>query len=190
MLSMEKLIEEQGPNPERHGLIGGRYKRLWRDARQQRLENSEPQPSSSERRYLAKAIEHYTEGMQQDYNEYYCSANLPTLLRARNRKGDHAQANVIENFVIAACERAIELKSADEWVWPTLLGAAFRSGNVDKADELADRVETNGLPDWNLHSTLDDLKEIVTQTCDDSVRTELQEIFERLRSIIEEPRNG
>ncbi len=181
-----RMIEELGPSPERHGLIGGRYKRLWRAAREQRSDQSQSKPSSAERRYLNKAIEHYTLGMQQDYNEYYCSANLPSLLRARDARGDRARADDIEQFIIAACERAIGLDTTDEWVWPTLLGAAFRSGDVDKADELATRIETDGLPGWNLATTLTDLKDIVEQTADDAKRAELLDIFDRLHCVLEE----
>lgn len=183
---LEKLIEERGPDPERHGLIGGRFKRLWRESRADRIAKGEESETPAERRYLTRAIEHYTSGMQQDYNQYYCSANLPLLLRARDRRGDRERADVIEHFVIAACERAISMDSADEWVWPTLLGAAFRSGDVDKADELAGRLEGRGLPMWNLAATLDDLADIVGQTADDAVGSELQEIVERLNSILEE----
>ncbi len=183
---LEKLIEERGPDPERHGLIGGRFKRLWRDARAERIAQNRDKATSTERRYLSKAIEHYTLGMQQDYNQYYCSANLPSLLRSRGRRGDRERADIIEHFVIAACERAIDMDSADEWVWPTLLGAAFRSGDVDKADELADRLEGDGLPKWNLASTLNDLADIVEQTVDETRRSDLQEIIERLNTILEE----
>lgn len=181
-----QLIEELGPSPERHGLIGGRYKRMWREIREQRSDRHQSQASTEERRYLGKAIEHYTLGMQQDYNEYYCSANLPSLLRARDARGDRARADTIERFVIAACERAISLDTADEWVWPTLLGAAFRSGDVDKADELADRIETDGLPKWNLATTLSDLRDIVEQTTDEALRNDLLIIYNRLHIVLEE----
>jgi hypothetical protein len=183
---LEKLIEERGADPERHGLIGGRYKRLWRNARRERIESQQPRPNAKERRYLNKAIEHYTIGMQLDYNEYYCSANLPLLLRARDGRGDRNRADVTEYFVIAACERAIDLGSTDAWVWPTLLGAAFRSGDIDKADELADRIETDGLPRWNLAATLADLADIVKQCDDENVRNKLDKILERLNAILEE----
>ena len=183
---LRRLIEEHGADPERHGLIGGRYKRLWRAARQERVDAEQSRPSVNERRFLSKAIEHYRTGMQLDYNEYYCSANLPLLLRARDGSGDRNRADIIEHFVIAACERAIELGSTDEWVWPTLLGAAFRSGDVDKAGELADRIETDELPEWNLAATLDDLADIVRQYEDNAVRDELSELVERLNEFLKE----
>ena len=124
--------------------------------------------------------------MELDYNEYYCSANLPPLLRARGVGTDHARADAIETFVIAACERAISLDTADEWVWPTLLGAAFRSGDIDKADELASRIETVGLSKWILETTLLDLRDIVAHTSDETVRTELLDVLERLNDVLKE----
>lgn len=183
---LEKLIEESGATPERHGLIGGRYKELWDAARQKRLQSDLPQQTASERRYLNKAIEHYASGMQLDFNEYYCSSNLPSLLRERDGRGDRGRADVTEHFVIAACERAIALGSTDEWVWPTLLGAAFRTGDIDKANELADRIEIDGLPRWNLATTLTDLTKIVKQCDDENVRIEFGKILERLDAILEE----
>ena len=181
-----QLIEELGANPERHGLIGGRYKRLWKKEQTQRINQGQSQPSANERRYLSKAIEHYSLGMQEDYNQYYCSGNLPSLLRSRDARGDQARAGIIDQFVIAACERAICLDTTDEWVWPTLLGAAFRSGDVDKADELATRIETDGLPKWNLATTLSDLRDIVEQTTDAALRGDLLDIYNRLHSVLEE----
>jgi len=182
---LETLIAEQGPNPERHGLIGGRYKRLWRDARNSRIDSGGDRPDATERRYLAKAIEHYTLGMQQDYNQYYCSANLPSLLRARDADGDAEHAPIIEHFVIAACERAIALGSSDEWVWPTLLGAAFRAGDLRKANELADKIETGEAPRWNLRSTLNDLTDVISQSNAEETTDELRSIHERLSQMLQ-----
>lgn len=135
--------------------------------------------SSDERRYLSKAIEHYASGMELDYNEYYCSSNLPALLRARGARGDAERAVIVEHIVMAACERAIRLDSTDEWVWPTLLGTAFRSGNLDKAEEMADRIEVEGTPTWSLATTLKDLDESIRQTEDSDVRAGLSAVFDR-----------
>src|SRR5262249_54138788 len=74
---LETLIKELGDTPERSGLIGGRYKRLWRQARKAREQKGASQPSLEEARHLEAAIENYTRGMDLDYNEYYCSSNLP-----------------------------------------------------------------------------------------------------------------
>lgn len=84
---LEQLIPEDGDTPERRGLIGGRYKRMWRAASEARRGPGETTPSPDERRYLNRAIEQYTLGMELDYNRYYCSSNLPGLLRARGGQG-------------------------------------------------------------------------------------------------------
>ena len=74
--SLLSLIEIQGDTPERRGLIGGRYKRLWKQAKIQRETLGQDAPSLDEKRYLEKAIENYTIGMELDLNEYYCACNL------------------------------------------------------------------------------------------------------------------
>lgn len=124
--------------------------------------------------------------MELDYNEYYCSSNLPAQLRARDARGDAERAVIVEHFVMAACERAVRLDSADESVWPTLLGAAFRSGNLDKAEEIADRIEMEGTPTWSLATTLKDLDESIRQTEDSDVRAGLAGIFDRLAQFADD----
>jgi hypothetical protein len=147
---LEELVKELGDSPERQGLIGGRYKRLWRDARKTRLDKGDKRPSLDERQHLDKALGHYTRGMELDYNQYYCSSNIAQLLHARGKQGDAQRAVIIDEFVVAACERAIGRSQDDEWTRPTVLGAAFRAGNVAKAQELAERVALDGPVEWKL----------------------------------------
>lgn len=177
---LETLVERQGDSPERQGLIGGRYKRLWRTERKDREGRGEKAPTVEERRYLNKAIEHYTRGMELDYNLYYCSCNLPLLLQARGKKGDAERASIVDNFVIAACERARKRGEHDEWLRPTLLGAAFRARDWEKASEIADQVEEEGATLWKLAATLDDLKTAVQQASGCEEEDELRAIYERL----------
>lgn len=183
--ALEQLIEESGSSPERHGLIGGRYKRLWRGARDARIAEGKDRPNASERRLLSKSIDQYSLGMQCDLNDYYCSCNLPALLRARAHEGDIEQAIAIEHLVIAACERADALDSGDEWLWPTMLGAAFRSGDTRKAHELANKVEMQGAPRWNLESVLRDLKDVISHTECESTKGHLQEIYKQLGEVLD-----
>jgi hypothetical protein len=96
-------------------------------------------------RYLNKATD-YTHGMELDYNDYYCSCNLPQLFVARGKRGDSDRAATIDWFVLAACDRALKRGQHDEWLRPTLLGAAFRAQDADKAARLADQVEEEGRP--------------------------------------------
>jgi hypothetical protein len=181
---LEELVKDYGDSPERQGLIGGRYKRLWRAARAARVERGEAKASPDESRCLEKAIDHYSRGMRLDYNEYYCSSNLPQLLRDRGRRGDEERARVIDHFVIAACERALERGEGDEWLRPTLLGAAFRAGDVDKARELALVVGVEGGARWKLDSTVEDLEHTAARTGDPAAREALTEIVGQLRPLV------
>jgi hypothetical protein len=181
---LEKLIEELGDTPERRGLIGGRYKRLWRDARKAREQRQESQPSLEESRFLENAIENYTRGMELDFNQYYCSCNLPQLLRARGEVGDAERATVVDHFVVHACERALKRGETDEWLRPTLLGAAFRVGDVKRATEVAKAVKLEGPARWKLSSTLSDLAESIRQTVDPEKRSQLQNIYNDLARLV------
>jgi hypothetical protein len=96
---LEALIVQSGPTPERLGLLGGRYKRLYAKAA----------APMEQMRYLAKSIEAYERGMELDLNQYYCSSNLPRLYKVRRRKGDDERALSVSKIVIASCERAKSL---------------------------------------------------------------------------------
>jgi tetratricopeptide (TPR) repeat protein len=170
--ALEALIDLAGPTPERLGLLGGRFKRQMKSAKtsQDVLIN------------LNKAIACYERGMELDLNEYYCSSNLPRLYRQRKRKGDDARADTVLKLVIAACERAKRRGTADEWLRPTLLGAAFDAGDVDKTEELADEVAAEGATQWKLESTLHDLEVSAHQVVDAEQRTRLDTVIARLRA--------
>ena len=184
---LEKLIEELGETPERRGLIGGRYKRLWRQARKAREASGSTTPSLDETRYLEASIENYRVGMELDYNEYYCSSNLPQLLRARDEEGDAERATIIDHFVVAASERARVRGVADEWLRPTLLGASFRAGDVKHALDLAKRIKLEGAARWKLSATFSDLADSIRQTKDLDTRNRLQRIYDDLASLVTPP---
>ena len=93
---LEELIKLHGESPERLGLIGGRYKRMWRAARDARIEAGGKRATRDERRLLNKAIDHYTRGMQLDYNQFYCSCNIAQLLLARGEEGDAERAVIVD----------------------------------------------------------------------------------------------
>ncbi|MEQ1912001.1 MAG: TRAFs-binding domain-containing protein [Vicinamibacterales bacterium] len=181
--SLETLVANHGDSPERQGLIGGRYKRLWKAARTSREAAGALTPSVDERQWLNKAIECYSRGMELDFNAYYCSSNLPLLLIARGRSADVARAAVVENFVVAACTRALARGEHDEWLRPTLLGSAFRARDVEKANDLADRIEEEGGAAWKLKSTLADLRTAVQQAEGHASRDDLAAILERLEAL-------
>jgi tetratricopeptide (TPR) repeat protein len=168
--ALEALIDLAGPTPERLGLLGGRYKRQTKSA------TAADMPT-----YLNKSIECYERGMDLDLNDYYCSSNLPRLYLQRKRRGDDAKAATVLKLVIAACERAMRRGTADEWLRPTLLGAAFDAGDVDKTEELADEVAAEGPTRWKLESILHDLDVSARNVTDAERRTRLVAVIDRLR---------
>jgi hypothetical protein len=169
---LEALIESTGASPERLGLLGGRYKRLYRDA----------VTPAEKLAYLSKSIDAYERGMELDLNQYYCSCNLPRLYRTRKNKGDENRAQSILKVVIVACERARKLGVADEWLRSTLLGAAFDAGDCDKAEELAKQVAAEGAALWKITSTIDDLKAAVSQVTNQKRKDKLAAILGELVS--------
>jgi tetratricopeptide (TPR) repeat protein len=146
---LRKLINLAGPTPERLGLLGGRYKKLYRES----VEAGKPH-----RPYLDKAISNYEAGMQLDLNEYYCSCNLPALYRNRNEEGDQDRAIAVAAAARLACERARLRGSNDPWLPPTLLGLAFSEGNLAAAETLSLEVARKTGINWHLDTTLSDLR--------------------------------
>jgi hypothetical protein len=57
-------------------------------------------------------------------------------------------------IILVARERARARNSNDEWLHPTLLGAAFDAGDVEKAQEFADQVSEDGPAAWKLDTCL------------------------------------
>jgi tetratricopeptide (TPR) repeat protein len=123
-----------------------------------------------QRQALDKAIGYYEQGMELDLNAYYCRSNLPRLYRKRAEPLDEERAQTVLRLVITACERAIKLNVSDEWVRPTLLGAAFDLGTPEKAEELAKAVIAEGPPKWKVDTVLGDLEESVRQVRDAATR--------------------
>ena len=148
---LELLINAQGPDPERLGLLGGRYKDMWRAA-------SKAGDGLEARKYLGKAIGSYTRGMWLNLNEYYCASNLPRLLRSRGEASDQDLARQAADIARNACERGRRTGKHDDWLNATLLGAAFDAGDADQAETLLGQVIEDGPARWKVKSTLDDLR--------------------------------
>lgn len=171
--ALETLIEQIGPTPERLGLLGGRYKNLAKNA----------QSPAECWRHLNNAIESYERGMQLDLNEYYCVSNLARLYRQRGDEGDEERAQTSITLTLAACRRAENRKSMDEWWRPTLLGAAFDQGDLEKARRLARQVAAEGAARWKVESTLRDLDASISQTRDPDRRAGLTDIIASLKTL-------
>ncbi|MFK7743670.1 MAG: TRAFs-binding domain-containing protein [Roseobacter sp.] len=183
---MEKLIDQSGPTPERLGILGGRYKRLWLAARQARLDAGKKRPSLTEGKMLDRAIDAYHRGMMLDFNAYYCSCNLPLLYTARNEEDDLERAHRIDHLVVAACQRAIDLGEDDNWTRPTLLGAAVRAQDVKGTEKLLLQVAKEGAATWKIDTTISDLNVMLGLMADGPDTDELREIVEELDEMLEE----
>jgi MAP3K TRAFs-binding domain len=169
---LEQLIKDQGKTAERLGLLGGRYKELYRAAK----------GDADRRRYLDLAIDSYEQGMLLDLNGYYASSNLPRLYRERNGDGDGERAEQAQLVTMRACDRAIKLGIADEWARPTLLGLAFARGDVPEAQRVLGEVEREGADAWKLATTISDLETDVANQTDVGIRDGLQEVLDALRA--------
>jgi hypothetical protein len=170
---LEELLSLAGPSPERLGLLGGRYKRLFATAKDE-----------DKAGLLDSAIDAYQRGMELDLNQYYCSSNLPRLYRQRKLNDDEARANIVAKVVLAACERAEKLGLADEWLKQTLLGAAFDAREYDKAEKLAAEFKSKPGERWKIASTIGDLELSTNQAEDKNARDRLTAILEPLRAAV------
>ena len=167
--ALRELILTSGDTSERRGLLGGRYKKKW---------GATKDPAD-----LNRAIAEYEAGMKVDLNDYYPSSNLARLYRTRNRKGDEDKARISAAVTLTACERARTRRSNDEWLNPTLLGAAFDIGDVEKAQELADQVITEGPSAWKLETMLADCR-TAAQLHEEPRRSELLDIIVQLEALL------
>ena len=71
----------------------------------------------------------------------------------------------------------------DEWTRPTLLGAAFRAGDAEKAEELADAIEDEGVSAWKLDTTLSDLRETLARLEGTPEHAAMADVLERLEAL-------
>jgi len=181
--ALKELVRLAGDSSERQGLIAGRYKRLMRDA-------SQPGREAEHSRYLDLAIEHYAAGMRLDLNDYFPSCNLPRLLRLRGRKGDEDRARAAAYVARTACERARERDASDEWLRPTLLGAAFDAGDAGAAQALVEDLRREGPATWKLKTTIADLELSIRLNKDDAQRTALTTMLDELKRLAAEPAAG
>ena len=170
---LKSLIEQFGPSSERYGLLGGRYKRLYSDAKKEGNDREA-------RRNLNKAIEAYENGMNQDLNDYYPTNNLPSLLRARGKKGDLEKARFAAELTVAACERAKKLGLADEWLPQTLLRSAFESEDIEMVEEYVEQVLDDNPANWKLESTLNDIRNSLSLIEEGPTKQRLVELADEL----------
>ncbi|RYY25414.1 MAG: DUF4071 domain-containing protein [Chitinophagaceae bacterium] len=166
---LEDLVKRFGDTSERLGLIGGRYKKLFRETKD---------PA-----YLNKAINAYDQGMRLDLNDFYPSSNLSRLYQTRNRAGDTEKAKAAATVTLIACERARKLDPSNEWLLPTYLAAAFDSGNVEKATELFNEMSDTGIQPFKRDAVVGDLELAIQLHKDDGVAGELATLLNNIKAL-------
>ena len=82
---------------------------------------------------------------------------------------------------LAACERARRRGALDPWLRSTLLVAAFDAGDADKAEQLADEVESEGAAKWQLDSVLGGLESSLPHARDADTLARLTAVVGRLK---------
>jgi hypothetical protein len=174
--AIEQLIARSGGTSEQFGLLGGRYKQLMR---------SGPNPEAR-RRFLGKAIAAYERGMAIDLNDYYPASNLPRLYRLRSAEDDERLAVETATVAMVACRTSLARNANDPWARPTLMGAAFDTGEVARARDLVEQIREEGVVRWNLKTTIDDLSDSLRLHDDAEVRAGLEDALAALREMLGE----
>jgi tetratricopeptide (TPR) repeat protein len=174
--ALETLIETAGPTSEREALIGGRYRKLFNEARD----------SAQKLRYLEKAIHHYERGMMLDLNDYQSSCNLPRLYRARGRKGDEEKARAVAQLVYFASRRMKERDPTDPMVRQIMLTAAFDTSDVEAAESLYEEIVAEGAAAWRLHNVIGLLERSCKHASGSKRRKALRDVLQRLRQLLQE----
>jgi len=89
-----------------------------------------------------------------------------------------------EVVTAVACRAAILNGSADNWTRSTLLANAFDRGDVAEAVSVATEVLAEGLPAWQLESTIANLRTSLAHHRDSTVRAALLPVIARLERAL------
>jgi hypothetical protein len=101
------------------------------------------------------------------------------LMRTAKSEADRAHYldKAIENY-------SLERDPSDEWIRPTLLGAAFDDGNIDEAKKLAAEIKRDGADKWKLKTTLDDLNEAIRLLSEEETQDQLRAVYKDLEKLL------
>jgi hypothetical protein len=176
---LEALIATDGPTSERYGLLGARYKDLYR-----RYAGDSPRQA---RHYLDEAIRYYELGMQVDLNDFYPAFNLLQHLELRGREEDLRRARYVAIVADEACMRAAAHGNRDEWLDSTRLYLYFYLGDVESAAQLVDNPGFRYAPewsDWRGSVMRSSVKEGLKGQSDPEIARKLKEVYDRLEKVI------
>lgn len=176
---LRQLIDSHGASGERWGLLGGRYKQLWRAANAESAESAEAAESAG---HLRKAIDAYERGAALEHNEYYAVSNLPALYLNLEPPAVDA-ARLAARIASTRCEQQIVDGTADEWARPTLLLLAFAARDLPRAQELAAAVCEEGPASWKIETTISDLLMLVPSE-DNADAAAFQSVVAELQSLL------
>lgn len=179
---LKELARLHGETPERLGMIGGRYKKLWRERRDERIRRGESKPGLRELGSLDDAIAHYRRGAELDLNAYYCLCNLPGLLIIRASGNDLDDSDFFERLTELTCHLRMERGPDDVWTGLALLNAALRRDDGDRVQSLALDLARQGLAGWQLETTLADAEDLLIALPDSERRQRLGHRIEQLRA--------
>jgi hypothetical protein len=85
--------------------------------------------------------------------------------------------------VYIACQRAKLAGTADEWLRPTLIAAAFDVADVSAARTVYQQIAAEGVDGWKLDTLLGDIRRSVEQVEDPARKTELRAIYEQIQAL-------
>jgi hypothetical protein len=169
-----ELITLKGATSEREGLLGGRFKDLYR---------AETHPGKK-RGLLQDAIRHYEVGMTVDLNDYYPSCNLPRLYRRRNAEGDEERARTAAYVALAACRRSMERNPTDDWARPTLMAMAFDAADPALAARILAEIQTQDVAGWHLESCISDVEDSLSLIPPGTAHDQLAVILAKLKTMV------
>jgi Tetratricopeptide Repeats-Sensor len=169
---LEELLALSGPTPERLGLLGGRYKRLFADAKE---EDKAELARQHDRRLPAR----YGTRSQSILLLVQPAETLPTA-EAKRRRGPRGYRR-------QSCSgrlRKSRETGVSGWLKQTLLGTSFDARECEKAEKLAAEVRSKPGERWKLTSTICDLELSTNQAEDKNTKDRLTAILEPLKAAI------
>jgi tetratricopeptide (TPR) repeat protein len=123
---LQKILEEQGPSSETHGILGRIYKDLWNDALRQ------GQQALAEG-YLDHAIDMYVQGFEADPRDAYPGINALTLLDIQGTEQSLERKEELLPVVQYALKRRLKGAEPDYWDLATLLELAVLANDEERS---------------------------------------------------------
>ncbi|HEY4912597.1 MAG TPA: TRAFs-binding domain-containing protein [Candidatus Dormibacteraeota bacterium] len=149
---LQKLIDEDGPDPETLGLLG----RVHKD-RHKQLEHSDPFQAEAA---LEAAIDAYERGFRADMRDYYPGVNAVTLLMLEGSEESYRRARELSPVVAFAVAARHGIESSDYWDVATVLELSVVNLDVANARAAARRLVYMGGPPWRLRATSENLQRL------------------------------